>query len=382
MGTRATPYIAPRRPGEKIDELADDNGPMMTQLCAGPIFSDTPSRGVNQRVNQTPTFCSQARFEFDGSIALARTSWHQSHERVNQTPTFCSQARFEFDGSIALARTSWHQSHEGSATSRLSFGARAATIQPTSPPDRILRPDSTVATAFLLEMHKLPAFGLEFVAQRRAAFQTNAVLATRWPWNHRRPDRSAAAASEIRPPAARLNQRPKLLTVSSQHSPLSPNRSRIGDSRPGILPRLPARNSAPSNPITTNSSRAPSASNPDSKPSREPSAPADADASPHRPGDRHQPVPRFARSGPLRPEARWRARRSSFRKAMRRAGMPRASKGPSDSPAAQSLEQKVPKTLAEPHRVACNDLMRSYADVNSDSSGVSAMPARIGLRST
>jgi hypothetical protein len=44
MGTSATPAIAPRRPREEIDELADDNGPMMKQLCAGPIFTDTPSR--------------------------------------------------------------------------------------------------------------------------------------------------------------------------------------------------------------------------------------------------------------------------------------------------------------------------------------------------
>ena len=32
---------------------------------------------------------------------------------ANQTPTFCSQERFEFDGPFALARTSWHQSHDG-----------------------------------------------------------------------------------------------------------------------------------------------------------------------------------------------------------------------------------------------------------------------------
>jgi hypothetical protein len=42
----------------------------------------------------------------------------------------------------------------GSATSRLSFGACAAAIQPTRAFDRILRPDPTVATTFLLESHK------------------------------------------------------------------------------------------------------------------------------------------------------------------------------------------------------------------------------------
>ena len=32
---------------------------------------------------KTPIFCGQARFELDGPLALARTSWRQWHDRVD-----------------------------------------------------------------------------------------------------------------------------------------------------------------------------------------------------------------------------------------------------------------------------------------------------------
>ncbi len=61
------------------------------------------------------------------------------------------------------------------------------------------------------------------------------------PWNQNCPDRFAASVSEIGRPEARLNIRPKFLIVSTQCSPLSPNRSKIGAKSAGIEPFDPAR---------------------------------------------------------------------------------------------------------------------------------------------
>ena len=112
----------------------------------------------------------------------------------------------------------------GSATSRLSFGARAVCDSA----------NKRTRLNFTARFYRGDRFLLEAQTTGVSPRSRRTTSSRRSNANKRGlghvlagttggPTASPASASEIRPPAARLNHRPKLLTVSSQHSQFNPN---------------------------------------------------------------------------------------------------------------------------------------------------------------
>ena len=128
------------------------------------------------------------------------------------------------------ARRTWHR---GASLLRRD----SATKQSDRSMIALLRSGWPIATVVgargaSVEMKAAATMGTSGVLNQTAGYR-NAIRAAPWSWNQRSPARSATAVSESTRPAARLNQRPKCRTVSTQASRFKPSRCKIGDSRAG-----------------------------------------------------------------------------------------------------------------------------------------------------